>query len=132
MFESAGMFVNMGRVAANTLRNLSNHICPTGSYDPAVGIMLGCVHACSIVNHVTLESGSYVRQLVLLPFPFDLQLNAAAWGKIYNLGSLYGDLAEDEGIYFSTKRMTPNFTPDGKPSMCFLLLFQKKIKLNQN
>lgn len=105
-FTESGNFMNMGRVERYDLcmQQKGFYISSQDSTNPAVGIMLGSIQQCRVVNPLQVDdSGKHVRQVTLLPFLYDLQLNAKAWADVYNLNTLETEFVPDSGIVFKSK-----------------------------
>lgn len=121
----------MGRVSSDLIR-VRNYISLAGTIQPAVGLMIGTITGCNIVypTQVGGKSGHQVRELTILPFLQDLQLNAIAWAKTLGLDSLNAPFTLGEGMCFQSKWGPPldGSPPDSFPGKllfyiaCFLLV----------
>ncbi|KAF8646080.1 hypothetical protein AX16_007403 [Volvariella volvacea WC 439] len=108
-----GGYMNFGHIPLSSLKACtyssknSNRVI---SFDkdktkPIPGIMLGEVTYCSVVRGGVSEDGLHQRQISILPFFCDLQLNVRAWAGVFGMSQVIVN-PEGLGLIFQSFKET--------------------------
>lgn len=72
----------------------------------AVGIMIGVVTDCFVVNYVMVGGSSSefpIHRITIAPFPQEMRRDTSVWGRIFRFQMIPGSIS-DQGLSFLTRR----------------------------
>jgi hypothetical protein len=105
-FVRSGCFVNMSRVNPRELVAESDRVRFANTKLNAVGIMLGVVSECFIVEEAmvgTSFSSYAVHKITIVPFAQEMRRDTSVWGHVLGFHTITGPVTSD-GISFSTRK----------------------------
>ena len=106
-FTRSGFFVNTARIDPSLLLvDNSRMMRLADTRQLAIGIMLGVVTECNVVNEFTggSASGPYsLRKVTIAPFAQEMRRDTSVWGRVLGFRSIVGAVSS-LGISFSTRR----------------------------
>jgi len=113
----AGPYCNMGRAPVTSMHKATrttasgknagttSHLISSipNESSPVPGIMLGYITDCNIVEPFLTPTYKY-RKVTLVPFLCDLELQAAAWSRVFGVSNLMVSYKENKGFSFQTMK----------------------------
>jgi hypothetical protein len=100
-FERSGFFVNTARVHPDILTVDSRRLKIAGTTQNAVGIMIGVVTECYLVEEGTTPYP--VHKITIVPFAQDMRRDTALWGQLFGFRSITASVSAG-GISFLTRK----------------------------
>jgi hypothetical protein len=106
-FTRSGFFVNTACIDPTLLLvDNSRMMRLADTRQLAIGIMLGVITECNIINEFTGGSSSSpytLRKVTIAPFAQEMRRDTSVWGKVLGFQSIVGQVSA-LGISFSTRR----------------------------
>ena len=111
----------MSRIKPSQLAVDAGRVKLTGTNNPAVGIMLGVVTECALIDDAVVGppvSPYTVHKVTIIPFAQEMRRDTSVWGRLLDFTVISGAIS-DMGISFSTRKKMEVPTASPKKTALF-------------
>jgi hypothetical protein len=106
LFVQSGSFVNTSRINPAKLIVESGRMKISGTKHNAVGVMLGVVSDCFIIEEMmagSIMSPYPVHKITIVPFTQEIRRDTSVWGLLFGFRTIAGAVST-QGFSFSTRK----------------------------
>jgi hypothetical protein len=111
----------MSHIKPSKLTVDAGHVKLKGTENFAVGIMLGVVTECALIEDTVVGpalSPYTVHKVSIIPFTQEMRRDTSVWGRLFNFNVIVGAIS-DMGISFSTRKKMEAPTASPKKTAIF-------------